>query len=323
MQKVEMRIISVIDTSICSYNIGDQIIMEAVYEIINDIFKDDFVIKLQCIEKFGILSLKYIYNSDYTFLGGANVLTSQINKYKQIGFRFKDLLFIKQKIILLGVGWWQYQKRPNLYTRFFFNTILSKNFLHSVRDEYTKNMLNSIGIKNVLNTSCPSVWKLTKEHCNEIPHIKRKNVITTLTDYNKSPVDDEKLINLLLENYETIFYWVQGIGDLKYLNSLNIKNRSRIKIIPPKLSEYDRFCQDIDADYIGTRLHAGIRALQHKKRSLIIAIDNRAKEIAKDINLNIAERGDFAKVKKFINEKYVTDLNIPFKNIERWKSQFK
>ena len=43
-------------------------------------------------------------------------------------------------------------------------------------------------------------------------------------------------------------------------------------------------------DYVGTRLHAGIRALQHKKRTIIIGIDNRAIEKAKDFNLTVIDR---------------------------------
>ena len=77
-----------------------------------------------------------------------------------------------------------------------------------------------------------------------------------------------------------------------------------------------------EVDYIGTRLHAGIRAIQKKKRTLILSIDNRAIEIAKDINLNSCERGNNKEIKEFILNNYKTDIKIKKQEIEEWKSQF-
>ena len=54
-----------------------------------------------------------------------------------------------------------------------------------------------------------------------------------------------------------------------------------------------------------------------------MAIDNRTKEISKDINLNSAERLDFDHFKNFINTKTENQLVIPYNQIEDWKSQFR
>lgn len=317
-----MKTISLLDTTIANYNLGNQIIMDSINNIINELFPEDFLFRLQYGEKFGKLSLKYIKQSNYVFFGGTNSLTSEMNKYKQMGFRLLDLFYIKNKITLLGTGWWQYQKNPNLYTRFFLKNMLSKETLHSVRDSYTKKMLSRIGINNVINTSCPTVWNLTKEYCKSIPVKKSENVLTTLTDYNRAKLLDEKLFSILLNNYNKVYFWTQGVGDLKYLYSLNIPYKDKLIIINPRLSAYDNVLKDEDLDYIGTRLHAGIRAIQYKKRTLIIAIDNRAKEIAKDINLNFCEREKLDDIINFISCEYQTSLNIPIENIKRWKGQF-
>ena len=45
-------------------------------------------------------------------------------------------------------------------------------------------------------------------------------------------------------------------------------------------AETDALIQDTECDYIGTRLHGGIRALQHGRRSLILSVDNRAVVLA-------------------------------------------
>ena len=72
-----------------------------------------------------------------------------------------------------------------------FNTggspeILDSTYLHSVRDSYTEKKLKQIGIDNVINTSCPTMWRLTEEFCSHIPCKKQDTVVTTITDYRKN-----------------------------------------------------------------------------------------------------------------------------------------
>lgn len=81
--------------------------------------------------------------------------------------------------------------------------------------------------------------------------------------------------------------------------------------------------QNESIDYVGTRLRAGIHALNYQKRSLIIAIDNRAKELAKDTNLPVIERSRIREeLEDKIKSNYVIKLKIPLTNIETWKNQF-
>ena len=61
-----------------------------------------------------------------------------------------------------------------------------------------------------------------------------------------------------------------------------------------------------------------------KKRSLVISIDNRARDIGEDTNLPILERKKIEyDLENWINSEYITQINIPEKNIELWKKQFK
>ena len=57
---------------------------------------------------------------------------------------------------------------------------------HSVRDSYTKKMLNSIGINNVVNTSCPTVWNITPDHLATIPDTKAKYVANHINSTTKT-----------------------------------------------------------------------------------------------------------------------------------------
>ena len=316
-----MKTISILDTDITSSNLGNEIIMESIYDFLNKVFFDEFIIKIQCTDHIGPMSKKYIGLSDFSFIGGSNLLTSKMNRYKQIGFSIKDTLNINE-MILFGVGWWQYQANPNFYSRFFIRNLLSRKMIHSVRDEYTKKRLNSIGFENVLNTSCPSTWSLTKDHCKEIPSYQSANVVFTITDYNYDKQNDLQFINFLKENYQTVYFWPQGLNDLAYFNELDINLKNKIIIIPPKLKAFDNILNQDNIEYIGTRLHAGIRALQKKKRALILAIDNRASEIAKDIGINIASRKSLSDLRSFADSKFSASIKIPEVNINFWKDQF-
>ena len=77
------------------------------------------------------------------------------------------------------------------------------------------------------------------------------------------------------------------------MNYLKEFDLNRIQILSQSLEGYDNLLKSKEElDYIGTRLHAGIRALQFKRKSIIVGIDNRSNEISKDINLPIIIRKD-------------------------------
>ena len=75
-----------------------------------------------------------------------------------------------------------------------------------------------------------------------------------------------------------------------------------------------------DLDYVGTRLHGGIYAMRHKKRAIIIAIDERAREINKSNHLNCMELGEVStKLEKMVCSEFATQVEMPFDEISRWK----
>ena len=71
-----------------------------------------------------------------------------------------------------------------------------------------------------------------------------------------------------------------------------------------------------------SRLHGGIRALNFKRRTLIIGVDNRAIEINKDTNLPFMLRDNIEHVDKWINSVKKTEIILPNDHINEWKSQF-
>jgi len=314
-----MKKIALLDTSIGTLNIGDKIIIDSINKEMKEMFKNNFVVNIPTHDKISNISRNKIANSDFAFFGGTNALSSNMNTYNQWKVNLIDSSKINN-VILLGVGWWQYQKNPNLYTKILLNRLLSSKFNHSVRDNYTKEKLNSIGIKNVINTGCPTLWSLVPDHCRQIRSEKGKKVIFTLTDYNRNKHLDEKFINILIDQYEEVYMWIQGSDDYEYAKELNRK----IKFVNPSLVEFDKFLNNnSDADYIGTRLHGGIRAMQNKIRSIIIGIDNRALEMGKDFNLNILDRNSIEKLSDIVNDDMKTDVKLNMDNINMWKNQFR
>lgn len=320
MEKTE-NYICLFDTSIASLNVGDFIIMDAVKKQLSLIDKLPQLVSLPTHDNFGKEGRKIMSTAEFSLVGGTNLLSSELLKYRQWKFKFTDLAYMRN-CILMGVGWWQYQNKPDLISEVIWKRILHKEMIHSVRDSFTQNQLKSIGVTNVINTGCPTMWQLTPEHCSTISEGIGKRVVFTLTDYNQDLIADGNLITSLKQNYEEVVFWPQGSEDIYYFNKFEEKIRANILILPPQLSALDEHLCLENTDYIGTRLHAGIRALQHKVRTLIIGIDNRAIEKSKDFNLPVLARKDIDNINKKINEKCGIEINMPWENINAWKSQF-
>lgn len=312
--------LAVFEPRISSENIGDNIIQEHCTSILKDIFGGSMFISMPTRSKLTKPNYRHIKSSNYSFVCGTNLLASNMRKRKQWNINLRDTFYVNNAV-LFGVGWWQYQQLPDMYTRLLLTRVLSDSLLHSVRDSYTEKQLRAAGMNNVINTACPTMWGLTPEFCKTIPQTKAKNVVTTLTNYNKNPNSDQAFLNTLLNNYEKVYVWLQAIEDYSYTKSI-IKH-PRLHFVGPTLSEYDVLLNHNDIEYVGTRLHGGIRALNKGKRSIILAVDNRATEIAKDTNLVVLQRNDApVTIESIINSKFETKIKLPVENIKKWKSQF-
>ena len=77
-----------------------------------------------------------------------------------------------------------------------------------------------------------------------------------------------------------------------------------------------------DIEYVGTRLHAGMFAMQHKKRTIILAIDNRVRDMKKVYDLHVIERKEIEKLDDMIESTLPTDIRLKQENIDLWLSQF-
>ncbi len=304
-----------------SSNLGDVFIQEAVEREIQNIFKNYEFLRISTHDFPTEELIKKSKECSFIFVGGTNLLSSNLDKYRQWRISTRQMLRLP-RVILLGVGWHSYQGHPNIFSRFFLNFLLSKKIYHSVRDSYAKNKLNSAGISNVINTGCPTMWPLKDYTANCFPKEKAQNVLVMLTDYAKDPEMDKNLLKIVRENYDKVFFWPQGSDDITYLSGL-IEDKSKISILKNTTKDLNDFIDSgIDFDYIGTRLHGGIKCLLSKKRSIIIEVDNRAAEIFLDTNLPTIKRNDFPGLIKWINNSPPIKIKLDTNAINLWRTQF-
>ena len=109
---------------------------------------------------------------------------------------------------------------------------------------------------------------------------------------------------------------------MKARKIVDIDRRNRVvKAEDGTEAAYDRLLREAPSlDYVGNRLHGGIRALQHGRRAIIVEIDNRAQEMGRDFNLPTVARDDFARLEAMIDGDLAIAVTPPVEAIARWKS---
>ena len=285
--------------------------MQAVDGVISELFPEARVVRLPSHQAMSKSSHYVLKRSDYCFVGGTNILAS-----KGWQLHWHDLVYLN-RAICLGVTWGGTKATPTYKERLILRRVLDGQHQHSVRDQYTKKLLDGMNIRSV-STSCPAMWKLTPEHCEAIPKTKSDSVMFTLTGYRSDLARDRQMIETLQRNYRNLYFFPQMVGDMEYLESLQIGN---VKIIPPNLRAYDEALANTELDYVGSRLHGGIRALQFKKRTLIIGIDHRSRTISQDTGLPVLDRVELNRLESWITNCAPTRIRIPLADIAAWKSQ--
>ncbi len=322
----------IFDTSNATENLGDFIIMDAVRKQLRKMFPNDFFVYSSTHDTPGVKSYEWAEQSKFKFIGGTNLLSGRFigRSHAQWKFGFRDTKYMNN-LIGMGLGWQSDDEYNSVFYLPFvslqkklYKESMSHKYIHSVRDSYTQKKLKDYGIESI-NTACVTMWDLTPEHLRRIPEHKSNKVIMTITDYRRSEshmIAYKKMIVTLLRLYDEVQMWIQAPGDIALLKELNVEGSESIKFINPNLEDYDK-ALDEDIDYVGTRLHAGIRALQHAKRTLIIEVDNRAREIARDTNLPTLNFENMEQLEDLLMGNMAMDIHVPFDQIDLWKSQFK
>ena len=100
-----MKKIVVLDTWTGTSNLGNKIIMDAVLKELREIFPGDFFYQVAASE-YMHFSRKLLKDADYVFLGGANLLSSNMNNHHTAGWRLhpKDMQWLRNVIWMVAVS---------------------------------------------------------------------------------------------------------------------------------------------------------------------------------------------------------------------------
>lgn len=317
------------NTAIGTTNNGDFIIYENAKRGIQPLLEKSFVMEFGThLNNLGILhycvhssKVSFADSCDYKFVLGTNLLTS--NMWRSIRQwpvgPFNRLIY--KNCIMMGTGITYDKTKMDLFTRQMYQQILRKDIVHSVRDEKSKKMLETISGVKAINTGCPTLWGLTPDVCDKIPVKKAKNAVVSVSGY-KSQIDkkaDQILVDTMEANYDKIYLWVQTIEDEHYYKELNHKKEA-VNIY--SLYEFKRLCENGNVDYIGTRLHGGIFAMQNLVRTIIIEIDHRASGFREDNHINTISRANIEELEDYLNCDVKTEIVLRESEIKDWLSQF-
>ena len=325
-----MKQILLFDTAISTSNLGDEIIYADVKKGIKDILDNAMVFRMgthvanysvfQLLSKRDIKVMRLCDWADYKFICGTNLLVDNLRKINPQWMLNPINAQLYKDAILIGVGKVSDYEMPNKYTQFIYKKTLSHNFKHSVRDEATKKILEDMGFQ-AINTGCPTLWGFTEDKCKQIPTKKADKVVFSVSGYysTKDPVADKKMISCLRKNYRELYVWIQTVVDEKYLKELG--EAEGVKYIY-SLNKYEELLNEGGIDYVGTRLHGGVYALQHNCRSLIVSIDQRAEGFYESNNIPIIRRSEIEDLDKIINSEIVADIRVNQAAIKEFLSQF-
>lgn len=312
--------VALFDTAVATLNLGDEIIMDAVAGEIRRLFPEAFVYRLPTHERIGLRSYRIVNQSVNRFVGGSNILSTQVPFDFQWKLRPLDLLYVTN-LILVGVGWRSYSLKPGRLGGAVHRRLLNGRWLHSVRDQLTVEMMNRMGIDNVINTGCVTMWGLTREVVAAIPKSPARAAVVTLNAFDRDP-SDAAFAEIVSRRYDTVYMWPQSIEDMAYATYLF---GNRAVMLAPTLAAFDALLEgDEGVDYVGYRLHGGIRALQRRRRTLVVSVDNRAVEIARDTGLPTIARPEIARdLADRLGAAWPTPITIPLAAIDAWRSQFR
>jgi polysaccharide pyruvyl transferase WcaK-like protein len=310
-------LVNVFDTSIDSDNLGDEIIMDAVWDIIRPLFPDATFIRTPSHRRATLAELRAGRAADISIVGGTNILKSHM--LVRSNWKITPLDYVVwRNVVLMGVGWQQYGGEADALTRLFFKTVLSKKHLHSVRDMHTYDKLHQ-HVPNTIYTACPTMWELDAQRCSAIPVQKARHAVFAVTYYRPAPEADRRLFEMLRKHYDKIYFWPQQAMDVPYVRQLGLEGMIPID---PSIAAYNRVLDQEDVDFVGSRLHGGIRALQRGRRAMIVPVDNRATEISKSSGLPVVSRDEPEAIERWITQPAPVKVVLPVEAMEIWKNQF-
>jgi polysaccharide pyruvyl transferase WcaK-like protein len=313
-----MRRIHLIDTSVASDNVGDEIIVGAAERALWPLIGDAYVSRSAGHEGLGHFGRDLVRKADVVFMLGTNALSSRYRLNRRFMWRvtWADLPALRGKVVLLGVGGNRDFVTVDWRQKWFLRELLSRDHVHSVRDKVGAQIVEAAGHRAV-NTSCPTLWALP----GGVPEGKAARAVFTLSAHRPDAAD-AVLVEVLLELYPEVWFWPQQPRDLDYMRGL--PGAERVRVLGANLPAYDALLAERPVDVVGTRLHGTIRGLHHGRRSLAIVIDNRARDIGAETGLPVIRRDEVAGgLRARLEAGIAGEVKVPRERISAFLDQFR
>ena len=310
--------ITLLNTQIGSDNLGDDIVMYYTRRALEPLLKGYKVYEVATHLPPSDSDIEHMNSSKAVIACGTNFLKSNLGPSGSSNWVFDVKMIHMKNFILFAAGSGNFGEYSS-YSCVIWNTLLHNGWLHSVRESDTEDeLLHKWKVSNVINTGCVTLFGgKVDEMCKDIPTRKASKVILTVNGSRKDAKLDLFLFSLCEELYDEVYFWPQGDQDLDWISS--IYDLAKVKVVERTLDAYNQVLMMDDLDYIGSRLHGGIHAMAHGKRSLIIAIDNRAVAFHKDTNIPIIYG---SQVRSSLGERILTDwktdIHLDYESIEQW-----
>jgi hypothetical protein len=302
-----------LDPSKENVNAGDEVIAEAIGEI--GLPGLGTAARLTTHRLLKPRELKQLMAADVVIVGGTNILNSKLFMQRQWPLPPWQVAALRAKTVFVGVGWWQYQDGISAHTKAILRYISHPHISHAVRDSYTQQKLKAIGVESFM-TSCPTLWN--QHGCSQPGLGNSKAVVATITDYYFQPEIDLSWIRQLADRFSEVLVVGMGPGDQKVFDE-RIAG-ANINWAGYGMTALAALRTQTDV-HIGTRLHAGVYWNSLGGSSVILAVDNRATEIAKDTGLRVVDRRSFD-LDSVVAAGESGEIRLPVGAIEQWKRQW-
>ncbi len=313
------RHIHLIDTSIASDNVGDEIIVAAARRALAPLLSKVYVTTSAGHDGLGLSGRRLAARADLVLMLGTNALSARFRLGSDYMWRmtWRDLPALRGKVVLLGVGGNRDFDQVDWRQKRLLQHILSPTHTHSVRDALAQRIVEASGRRAAM-TSCPTLWGLGDA---ELPEQPAPRVCLTLTKHRADPTDAALLAGLR-EVYTEVAFWPQQPRDLDYLRTL--PGHEGVRVLPANLAAYDAHLAAAPVDVVGTRLHGTIRGLHYGRRSIAVIVDHRAREIAASSGLPVIRRDEIAAgaLVARLRAPLRTRLSLPRPEIDAFLNQF-
>ena len=301
---------TLLNTAMDSSNDGDQIIVDSIFREFPQL---KHLPEVPTHRAPTSTELALARSSKVLIVTGTNILTGVAGSDRQWPLTEREVDAYAGKVVFLGVGWRDYETTIAPDRAALIRRLRHPDIPVAARDGYTHERLISLSVASA-NTGCPTMWSLPDRL--STPG-SRDECVFTLTDYRPDRVRDHILIRALSHTYRHVHLWPQSEKDSIRAQSLRLPRN--VHTSPRGLGALETSLEG--RDYVGTRLHAGVRAMQLGSPALVAAVDNRAIEIGRDTNLPVVARskGTRAILRILRSAEKTTDLTLPKAEIKAWK----